>query len=46
MSGKPELPAELALVPRHGMDDAGLWHLLVAREMRKAGLDVDMNKAL
>jgi hypothetical protein len=46
LSGKAELPPELALVPRHGMDDAGLWRLLVAREMRQAGLDVDMNRAL
>jgi len=28
------------------MDDAGLWRLLLAREMRQAGLDVDMNRAL
>jgi hypothetical protein len=37
---------ELDGVPRHTMDAAGLWRLLLAREMRQAGLDVDMNKAL
>jgi hypothetical protein len=44
---KPTLGAELdAVVTRHSMDDAGLWRLLLAREMRQAGLDVDMNRAL
>lgn len=28
------------------MDDAGLWHLLLARAMKQAGLDVDLNRAL
>jgi hypothetical protein len=43
----PTLGAELdAVVTRHSMDDAGLWRLLLAREMRQAGLDVDMNRAL
>jgi hypothetical protein len=28
------------------IDDAGLWRLLMAREMKKSGLDVDLNKAL
>jgi hypothetical protein len=28
------------------MDESGLWRLLLAREMRQAGLDVDMNRAM
>ena len=28
------------------LDDGGLWKLLLAREMKKAGLDVDLNRAL
>jgi hypothetical protein len=33
-------------VVRHPMDDGGLWRLLLAREMKQAGLSVDMNRAL
>jgi hypothetical protein len=33
-------------VPRVTMDEAGVWRLLLAREMRQAGLDVDLNRAL
>jgi hypothetical protein len=28
------------------IDDDGLWRLLLARELKKAGLEVDLNKAL
>lgn len=28
------------------MDDAGLWHLLLARTMKQAGLNVDLNRAV
>lgn len=28
------------------MDGAGLWHLLLARAMKQAGLDVDLNRAI
>lgn len=28
------------------LDDAGLWRLLLAREMKQAGLDVDLNRAM
>ena len=38
--------SELEGMPRHTIDAGGLWRLLLAREMRQAGLDVDMNKAL
>ena len=33
-------------VLRVAPDDAGLWRLLLAREMKRAGLDVDLNKAI
>lgn len=39
----PELQ-DLVLVQQR--DDSDVWRLLVAREMRKAGLDVDMNRAV
>lgn len=28
------------------LDDAGLWHLLLARALKQAGLDVDLNRAI
>jgi hypothetical protein len=28
------------------LDDSGLWKLLLARELKKSGLDVDLNKAI
>ena len=28
------------------MDEGGLWRLLIAREMKRSGLDVDLNKAI
>lgn len=31
---------------RVSTDEAGLWRLLMAREMKKAGLAVDLNKAM
>ena len=43
--GKPDI-AELEGVVRHAMDDTGVWRLLLARQMRQAGLDVDLNRAL
>ncbi|HYF16426.1 MAG TPA: hypothetical protein VEA40_01055 [Ramlibacter sp.] len=47
LPSKPTLPPELAgLVIHHVLDDGELWRLLLAREMRKGGLDVDMNKAV
>ena len=33
-------------VVRLSMDEAGTWRLLLARAMKQAGLDVDMNRAL
>jgi predicted nucleotide-binding protein len=46
LDGKPALVPELDGMVRHTMDDAGLWRLLLAREMKQAGLDVDLNRAL
>lgn len=31
---------------RHPMDGAGLWRLLLAREMKQAGLEIDLNRAV
>ena len=39
-------PAEPGGLARYPVDDAGLWHLLLARKMRQAGLDVDLNRAV
>jgi hypothetical protein len=45
--GPPALGPELqAVVVHHVLDQAGVWRLLLAREMKQAGLDVDMNRAL
>ena len=45
--GKAQVAPELKdLVLVQQRDEADLWRLLVAREMRKAGLDVDMNRAV
>ena len=40
-SSAPGLDA-LTRIP---LDNGGVWHLLLAREMKKAGLDIDLNKA-
>lgn len=46
VAGTPAPAPQWDGVVRHAMDDAGLWRLLLAREMRQAGLDVDMNRAV
>jgi hypothetical protein len=33
-------------LPHQALDEGGLWKLLLARELKKSGLDVDLNKAL
>ncbi|MEJ8838576.1 hypothetical protein [Ramlibacter sp. AN1133] len=33
-------------LPRQPLDEGGLWKLLLARELKKSGLDVDLNKAI
>jgi hypothetical protein len=40
--GQGKLPG----LPHQSLDEGGLWKLLLAREMKKAGLNVDLNKAL
>lgn len=47
VTGQATLAPELqGLAQVHARDDGELWRLIVAREMRKAGLEVDMNKAV
>lgn len=46
VDAKQATSPSLAGVARHVMDDGGLWRLLLAREMKQAGLDVDLNRAL
>ena len=41
-----EVPEALSGCVHVPMDDDGLWRLLLAREMKKAGLEVDLNRAL
>jgi len=46
MSEQDTLPDVLNGATSISVDDAGLWRLLLAREMKQGGLDVDLNKAL
>ena len=39
-------PAALEGALRVTPDDSGIWRLLLARELKRAGLDVDLNRAL
>lgn len=41
-----QAPAALAGCLQVPVDDDGLWRLLLARELKKAGLPVDLNKAI
>jgi predicted nucleotide-binding protein len=41
-----EIPSDLAGVLYIPLDSAGAWKLKLAREMKTAGLDVDMNNAV
>lgn len=43
--GDLEMPSDLAGVEYVSFDEMGAWHLTVAREMKAAKLDVDLNKA-
>lgn len=45
-TAKGGAPAGMDAVPRHSLDDGGLWKLLLAREMKQAGLDIDLNRAM
>ena len=39
-------PPGLSGLTHHGMEDGGVWRLLLARAMKQAGLDIDLNRAL
>ena len=43
--GGVELPSDYSGVGYLRLDDAGAWQLLLARRLKEAGLDVDLNKA-
>lgn len=44
--GNLELPSDFDGVVYVPMDEAGGWRLLLAREMKQAGMNVDLNKAM
>jgi hypothetical protein len=46
LAGKAASAASTEGFARHAMDEGGLWRLLLAREMKQSGLDVDLNRAL
>ncbi len=41
-----EIPSDYSGVLYQEMDDAGAWRFLLAREIKAAGLDIDINKVL
>lgn len=41
-----EVPSDYAGVLYHQIDDAGAWRFLLVREMKEAGLDIDLNNAV
>ena len=45
-SGEGALPTVLQGATTVSIDESGVWRLLLAREMKRAGLDVDLNRAL
>ncbi|MBW8723255.1 MAG: hypothetical protein JF626_15795 [Polaromonas sp.] len=46
MSEDDTLPGVLKGATSITIDDSGLWRLLLAREMKRAGLEVDLNRAV
>lgn len=44
--GEVEIPSDYHGVLYIEMDDAGAWKLPLAREIKQAGIEIDMNKAL
>lgn len=44
--GDVEIPSDYSGVLFIPMDNAGAWKLKLAKEMKQAGMDVDMNKAI
>lgn len=45
-SGQGAVPKVLQGATTVAIDESGVWRLLLAREMKRAGLDVDLNRAL
>ena len=41
-----EIPSDYKGVLFTPLDESGAWRLILARELRAAGIQVDMNKAL
>ena len=41
-----EVPSDYAGVLYHQMDDSGAWRFHLAREIKAAGIDLDLNKAI
>jgi len=44
VDGAIELPNDISGVVYIKMDEANAWHLQLAKEMKQAGFDIDMNK--
>jgi predicted nucleotide-binding protein len=44
--GEVDIPLDFQGVIYEPMDEAGAWRISLAREMKKAGIDLDMNKVL
>lgn len=41
-----EIPGDLSGIVYKEIDDGSAWHLAVAREMKEAGLEIDLNRLL
>ncbi len=46
LSGEPQAVPVLDGLACHALDAGGLWRLLLARAMKQAGLEVDLNRAI
>lgn len=46
VKGNVEIPSDLQGIVYVAMDDRDGWHLKLAREMKAAGMEVDLNRAL
>lgn len=44
--GGVEIPSDFSGVLYHELDSGGAWRLMLARELKAGGLDIDMNRAL
>jgi len=45
-TGGVEIPSDFSGVLYHELDAGGAWRLLLARELKAGGLEIDMNRAL